>query len=272
VWSTPHAKAVERRTEAAATAAACGLNCWLNSSCLLDCAADNFNWCSVPLKGSDAFLFVSLALVTAAALFGKLSAVWVLISGVVTVKRGACSLVLHECMQRYMQGVRLLPLCAGGVIGAINNYANLLQVSNSISIWLGISPPDLFFYAVSLLKSCSGMQGLLAACRHIAGLAARNAAAAVAAVAAVVAAIPAGLLGPSACSVAPPVSAAVPAAIACGQRDSNRLLYVFKGALPFQLPACTAVRLHANSPLNALLCFASHSSSSSGCTFSRSRL
>ncbi|KAL4855761.1 Sodium/hydrogen exchanger 8 [Chlorella vulgaris] len=78
--------------------------------------ADNFNWCSVPLKGSDAFLFVSLALVTAAALFGKLSAVWVLISG--------------------------------GVIGAINNYANLLQVSNSISIWLGISPPDLFFYAL----------------------------------------------------------------------------------------------------------------------------
>jgi hypothetical protein len=51
----------------------------------------------------------------------------------------------------------------------VNNYANLLQVSNSISIWLGISPPDLFFYAVSLLKRCSGMQGLLAACRHIAG-------------------------------------------------------------------------------------------------------
>ncbi len=33
-------------------------------------------------------------------------------------------------------------------MGTINNYANLLQVSNAISIWLGISPPDLFFYAV----------------------------------------------------------------------------------------------------------------------------
>lgn len=35
------------------------------------------------------------------------------------------------------------------MVGAVNNYANLLQVSNAISIWLGISPPDLFFYAVS---------------------------------------------------------------------------------------------------------------------------
>ncbi|KAI3423997.1 hypothetical protein D9Q98_009830 [Chlorella vulgaris] len=76
---------------------------------------DNFNWCTVPLKGSDAFLFASLALIFAGCLFGKLAVVWVLI--------------------------------AGGALGAVNNYANLLQVSNSISIWLGISPPDLFFYA-----------------------------------------------------------------------------------------------------------------------------
>ena len=43
--------------------------------------ADNFNWCTIPLKGSDAFLFVSLALIIAACLFGKLSAVWVLVAG-----------------------------------------------------------------------------------------------------------------------------------------------------------------------------------------------
>jgi hypothetical protein len=76
---------------------------------------DNFNWCFVPLSGSDAFLFVSLALIACGCLFGKLSAVWVLITG--------------------------------GVVGAINNWANLRHISNSITLWLGISPPDLFFYA-----------------------------------------------------------------------------------------------------------------------------
>jgi hypothetical protein len=34
-------------------------------------------------------------------------------------------------------------------VGAINYYVNLLQISNSVSLWLRISPPDLFFYAVS---------------------------------------------------------------------------------------------------------------------------
>jgi hypothetical protein len=43
--------------------------------------ADNFNWCTVPLKGSDAFLFASLALIFAGCLFGKLAVVWVLIAG-----------------------------------------------------------------------------------------------------------------------------------------------------------------------------------------------
>lgn len=43
--------------------------------------ADNFNWCFVPLSGSDAFLFVSLALIACGCLFGKLSAVWVLVAG-----------------------------------------------------------------------------------------------------------------------------------------------------------------------------------------------
>ena len=32
-------------------------------------------------------------------------------------------------------------------MGAVNNWANLGEISNSIAIWLGISPPDLFFYA-----------------------------------------------------------------------------------------------------------------------------
>jgi hypothetical protein len=58
---------------------------------------------------------VSLALLVAAALFGKLSAVWVLI--------------------------------AGGVLGLVNYYANLLQISNALALWLSIQPADLFFYA-----------------------------------------------------------------------------------------------------------------------------
>jgi hypothetical protein len=33
-------------------------------------------------------------------------------------------------------------------VGTVNYYANLLHVSNGIAVWLGISPPDLFFFAV----------------------------------------------------------------------------------------------------------------------------
>jgi len=32
-------------------------------------------------------------------------------------------------------------------VGTVNNYANLREISSAIAIWLGISPPDLFFYA-----------------------------------------------------------------------------------------------------------------------------
>lgn len=39
------------------------------------------------------------------------------------------------------------PPTPGGVLGIVNYHANLLEVSNSIALWLGISPPDLFFYA-----------------------------------------------------------------------------------------------------------------------------
>lgn len=38
-------------------------------------------------------------------------------------------------------------LCLGGILGTINYYANLLQISNSVAIWLSIQPADIFFYA-----------------------------------------------------------------------------------------------------------------------------
>ncbi|KAL6780791.1 hypothetical protein ACKKBF_B11690 [Auxenochlorella protothecoides x Auxenochlorella symbiontica] len=96
---------------------------WLSTACLLwnvttghrVTVHDDFVWCSVPLQAQDAFLFVGLALLVMATLFGKLSAVWVLITG--------------------------------GVLGIINWQVNLGLISNAISIWLNIQPPDLFFYA-----------------------------------------------------------------------------------------------------------------------------
>ena len=44
-------------------------------------STDNFNYCSVPLSGSDAFLFAALALLVASVCMGKLQSVWVLIVG-----------------------------------------------------------------------------------------------------------------------------------------------------------------------------------------------
>jgi NhaP-type Na+/H+ or K+/H+ antiporter len=38
-------------------------------------------------------------------------------------------------------------LIVGGILGVLNYYVNLLQISNSISLWLSIQPADLFFYA-----------------------------------------------------------------------------------------------------------------------------
>lgn len=77
--------------------------------------AATFNYCTVPLRGYDAFLFVSLALLATCVLFGKLSTVLVLITG--------------------------------GILGVVNYYVNLRQISNAISLWLSIQPADLFFYA-----------------------------------------------------------------------------------------------------------------------------
>ena len=45
-------------------------------------------------------------------------------------------------------------------MGAVNNYVNLLQISSGIAIWLGISPPDLFFYAVSVEVGLDGQAGV----------------------------------------------------------------------------------------------------------------
>ncbi|PSC68844.1 Sodium hydrogen exchanger 7 [Micractinium conductrix] len=78
-------------------------------------AEDNFNYCSVPLSGSDAFLFAALALLVASVCMGKLQSVWVLI--------------------------------VGGCLGILNYEVNLNRLGNAISLWLGMQPPDLFFYA-----------------------------------------------------------------------------------------------------------------------------
>jgi NhaP-type Na+/H+ or K+/H+ antiporter len=75
----------------------------------------NFNYCTVPLTGYDAFLFASLALILGVMLIGKLSAVALMI--------------------------------AGGILGVANYYWNMLSISNSVALWLNIQPASLFFYA-----------------------------------------------------------------------------------------------------------------------------
>lgn len=137
----------------------------------------------------------------------------------------------------------------------VNNYANLLHISNSITLWLGISPPDLFFYAVRTCCTPAGtachadlaLGGLTAsaaaACPpHTSRCAAHLAAAAPAATAApcnsatlLVAAAPhqpnraANGSHHHANQLPPSSPAAVPAAPAGGHRHSNRLLHVLKG-------------------------------------------
>ena len=72
-------------------------------------------YCSVPLRSFDAFLFASLALIATCFLFGKLSTVFVLISG--------------------------------AILGIINYFANLGSIGNAVALWLDIKPAELFFYA-----------------------------------------------------------------------------------------------------------------------------
>ena len=113
---------------------------------------DSFNSCSVPLKGADAFLFASLALVLGSACTGKLSLVFVLIIG----RHPARAPPLPRAYRSCGLGGRAPPSpsrapppprCAGCLFGIANYEANLLQLSNAISLWLGIQPPDIFFYA-----------------------------------------------------------------------------------------------------------------------------
>eukprot|EP00889_Picochlorum_renovo_P008463 jgi/Picre1/35493/NNA_002955.t1 len=73
------------------------------------------NYCIVPSRGYDAFLFVGIALIAACLLFGKLSTVYVLV--------------------------------VGALLGILHYYVNMLQLGNSVAQWLSVSPSDLFLYA-----------------------------------------------------------------------------------------------------------------------------
>lgn len=52
--------------------------------------AEDFNYCTVPQQGTDAFLFASLALLAGACALGKLAMVWVLLAGRRRGRRAAC--------------------------------------------------------------------------------------------------------------------------------------------------------------------------------------
>jgi hypothetical protein len=73
------------------------------------------NYCIVPSRGYDAFLFVGIALIAACLLFGKLSTVYVLV--------------------------------VGALLGILHYYVDMLQLGNSITQWLSVAPSDLFLYA-----------------------------------------------------------------------------------------------------------------------------
>ncbi len=116
-------------------AAAC---CELTPGCLPRCPwspADNFNFCSVPLSGADAFLFAALALLVASVCMGKLQSVWVLIVGAWGPRAGAGSLgaVQLSCALRSPARVLAASLCclnipARGANGA-HAHANLFNSS-----------------------------------------------------------------------------------------------------------------------------------------------
>lgn len=116
-----------------------------------------------------------MALLVASVCTGKLSAIWMLIIGELcrlhTPGLPGSSRSSRSCCQRLLAGscepseracVPLCPqlssswpgqpfpkprFCAGGCFGLANYYENMLRLSNAIALWLGIQPPDLFFYA-----------------------------------------------------------------------------------------------------------------------------
>ena len=73
------------------------------------------NYCTVPARGFDSFIFVSLALLATSLLFGKLATAYVLLTG--------------------------------AVLGVLNYFVDLKEVGNGISIWLSFRPGDVFLYA-----------------------------------------------------------------------------------------------------------------------------
>ncbi|KAI8472713.1 MAG: Sodium/hydrogen exchanger family-domain-containing protein [Monoraphidium minutum] len=73
-----------------------------------------YNWCIVPESSYDVVLFGGLAVVLACMLQGKLASVIVLL--------------------------------AGAALAGLAWPVNLMQLSNSLNIWLGIAPWQLFFY------------------------------------------------------------------------------------------------------------------------------
>eukprot|EP00884_Botryococcus_braunii_P001577 jgi/Botrbrau1/1141/Bobra.0162s0032.1 len=75
---------------------------------------DNYNFCVVPHTGYDALLFAGIAIIAACVLRGKFSALYVLLAGAL-------------CQ------VLAFPL-------------NLGRFGNSLALWLGIEPADIFLY------------------------------------------------------------------------------------------------------------------------------
>lgn len=108
--------------------------CQLRPFPSLAAAADNFNYCSTPLTGQDAFLFTSIALLVAAFCMGKLSAIWMLVAG----KRG---------------GGRP---CVWGVActGKTRQQQLVSSAQTSLFIWLIGTPPCHVPWLQAALQGC----------------------------------------------------------------------------------------------------------------------
>ena len=76
--------------------------------------AAHYNWCIVPDSGADGVLYAAVAVLLGCLVSGKLSSVWI--------------------------------LCSGALLELAAYTYNLRRFSNASAIWLGMHPPDLFFY------------------------------------------------------------------------------------------------------------------------------
>lgn len=127
-------------------------------------------------------------------------------------------------------------LSTGGIVGAVNNYANLREISNSISLWLGISPPDLFFYAVRVFS----VLPFVSVCQFLFFCRMRN--------------LDCAWLCRGGHVIAPvaspsPAAFTVPAAAAGGQCHPHRLLHVLQGGR-----LCVSIALGSRLLLVELAC------------------